>query len=309
MEKTLRFIFDRNLIFTLSFFLGLLLPEGLPYTLWLLLPSLALVIAVSTLSVGSDIFRSPRVFINNSLVGVAVNYLLMSGVTILAGYLLVSDPQLRAGFVLVAAVPAASAVVPFADVLGGDRTLALLGMIGGLLFAFVMLPLITVLFVGSNLLDPKKLLLILVELSIVPLLVSRLFRAVRLDTPMEPYRGPITNLSLGVAFYIMVAVNHDIIVHQTPVLVRVVIVGLIISVVSGGIVLAAARILSVDRRTQISLLLLATLKNYAISAGLGLILFSSRAALPSVVMTIIMIPYIVVLDLFVRRGKMGGEVH
>jgi hypothetical protein len=74
-------------------------------------------------------------------------------------------------------------------------------------------------------------------------------------------------------------------------------------------VLAAARILSLDGRARISLLLLATLKNYAISAGLGLILFSSRATLPSVVMTVIMIPYIIVLDLFVRRRRMGGEVH
>jgi BASS family bile acid:Na+ symporter len=309
MGKARRVIFDRNFIFTLSFVLGLLVPGGLRYTMPLLLPSLGLVIVVSTLSIGTEIFRSPRVFLTGSFAGVGVNYLLMSGVILAVGALLISDPQLRIGFILVAAVPCAVAVVPFSDILDGDTVLSLFGMIGSYLSAFLLLPLITMLFIGSDLLDPKKLALILAELIMIPLLISRIARAVRLDAAIDPYKGPITNVLLGVAFYVMVAANRDVILHQTSVLLLVTIVGVTISAISGGLVWGASLLLSFRRDTRVSLLLMATLKNYALSAGIGLILFSERTALPSVVMTIIMIPYILALDLLTARHKKNEAPH
>ncbi len=179
MDRVWRTIFDRNLVFTLSFVLGLLLPGGLAYTKWLLMPSLGAVIAVSTLSIGSETFRSPRAFLTGSAVGVGVNYLLMSGVLLVSGALLISDPQLRIGFILVAAVPSAVAVVPFSDILGGDTVLSLFGMIGSYLSAFLLLPLITILFIGSDLLDPKKLLLILAGMIIIPLLIPLALKGIK----------------------------------------------------------------------------------------------------------------------------------
>jgi hypothetical protein len=175
-------------------------------------------------------------------------------------------------------------------------------MIGSYVSAFLLLPLMTILFIGSDLLDPTKLVLVLAELIVIPLLVSRVARLVRLDAVVDPYRGPITNVSLGVAFYTMVSANHDIILHQTSVLLSVIIMGVAVSALSGGITCAVVSFLSCGRRAGISLLLLATLKNYALSAGIGLILFSERAALPSVVMTMIMIPYILILDIVVGKG-------
>ncbi len=303
MNKAWRIVFDRNLVFTLSFVLGLLVPGGLRYTMPLLLPSLGLVIVISTLSIGTELLRSPKSFLTGSFVGVGANYLLLSSVILVGGALLVSDPQLRIGFILVAAVPCAVAVVPFSDILRGDTVLSLFGMIGSYLSAFLLLPLITILFIGSDLLDPKKLMFILAEMIVIPLLISRLARLVHLDAALDPYKGPITNISLGFAFYVMVAANRDLILHQTSLLLSVTLAGLIVSAVSGGLILAVAALFSVRRAVRVSLLLMATLKNYAFSAGIGLILFSERTALPSVVMTIIMIPYILVFDLLAGKHK------
>jgi len=296
--KTLgRFLLDRNVIFTAALVLALVAPGAEPYLRPLLLPVLALVIMISLLSIGPEAFRSPKTVLGNAAAGIGVSYLLLTGVILAAARLLIADPELRTGFILAAATPPAVAVVPFAEMLGGSRTLSLFGMVGGLLAAFLLLPLITLVFIGSDIVEPGKLVVILLVLIVVPFLVSRLFRAVRLDTAAEPYKGPVTNVCFGIAFFIMVAANHDTIIHQTSVLVLPIVVGILIMAVSGGIVTAACRLLSVDRRTHISLVLLATLKNYAVSAGLGILLFSERTALPSVMMTIIMIPYIILFDM------------
>jgi BASS family bile acid:Na+ symporter len=297
-----RFIFDRNIAFIGAFFLGILLPGGAPFLVPLLFPVLGLVILLSMLPIGPEAFRSPGTIVNHAFVGIGVNYLVMTGVILVAGRFLVSDEGLRTGFVLMAAIPPAVAVIPFTELLGGNRTLSLFGTVGGFVSAFALLPLITLVFIGSDVLDPGRLALILTVLIVVPFAVSRLARALRLDAAVGPYRGPVTNLCFGTVFYIMVSANHDIIVHHTAVLVPLIGVGLLIMAVSGAITLTGARLFSADRRTRISLLLLATLKNYAVSAGLGLVLFSDRAALPSVVMTMIMIPYILFLDLFTARA-------
>ena len=309
MKTIGRFILDRNLIFTGALILGLVAPGAAGYLRPLLFPVLGLIIVISAMSIGAEAFRPPRGVAANALIGVAANYVLMTGVIIAADLLLVSDPELKTGFFLVAAIPPAVAIIPFTEILGGNRALSLFGVAGGFVAAFLMLPLITLVFIGSNVVMPKTLVLILTGLIIVPVLVSRLLRAVHLDRAVGPYRGPITNLCFGIVFYIMVAANHDGIVRQVDALATLVTVGLLIMAVSGGIVAAAGRLFSAGRRTQVSLLLLATLKNYAVSAGLGLVLFSERTALPSVVMTVIMIPYIIVLDLLFGFQRKKDKPH
>ncbi|MBN2224011.1 MAG: bile acid:sodium symporter [Deltaproteobacteria bacterium] len=309
MKNFGRFILDRNFIFLGALLLGLLFPGGAPFLLPLLFPALALVIMISMLSIGPEVFRSPKVVFKHALIGIGVNYLVMTGVILAAGRLLISDPALRTGFILMAAIPPAVAVIPFTEMLGGNRTASLFGTVGGFFSAFLLLPLITLIFIGTDIVEPSRLFLILTGLIIVPFVFSRLLRGLHLDAAVEPYKGPVTNLCFGTVFYIMVAANHHIIVHQTSVLVLLIAVGLLIMAVSAAIVLTAARLLSADPRTRISLLLLATLKNYAVSAGLGLVLFSDRAALPSVIMTVIMVPYILLLGFFIGRRKRKGTPY
>jgi bile acid:Na+ symporter, BASS family len=293
-----RFLLDRNLIFTVALVLGLGAPWAALYLRPMMLPLLALIIVISSLSIGPEAFRSPKSVLGNALAGIGVNYLLMTGVILAAGLYLVSDPELRTGFILVAAIPPAVAVIPFGEMLGGNRELSLFGVVGGFVAAFPLLPLITLVFIGSDILQTGRLVLILAELIVVPFIVSRLLRALRLDIPAGPYKGLVTNLCFGIVFYIMVAANHEDIVSHPSGLVWPAAIGFLVMAVSGGIASAVSRLFSADRATRISLVLLATLKNNAVSAGLALLLFSERTALPSVIMTILMIPYIILFDLF-----------
>ena len=57
------------------------------------------------------------------------------------------------------------------------------------------------------------------------------------------------------------------------------------------------RLLEIDRRRIISMLLLGTSKNAGFAAGLALTLFGRKTAVPSTVQTIFMLTYVILLDL------------
>ncbi len=71
------------------------------------------------------------------------------------------DNELWASLVVLAAVPPALAILPFAYVLGGDMYFPLTGIAGTYLAALAIMPLIVLIFLGTDAFDPPGLLLIL----------------------------------------------------------------------------------------------------------------------------------------------------
>ena len=57
---------NRNVIFLLALAAGLFSPFALPVTRYLVLPALALTMSLSTMEIGSDIFRAPPVALLSS---------------------------------------------------------------------------------------------------------------------------------------------------------------------------------------------------------------------------------------------------
>ena len=57
------------------------------------------------------------------------------------------------------------------------------------------------------------------------------------------------------------------------------------------------RLLEIDRKKLISIILLGTSKNAGLAAGLALTLFGRETAVPSTVQTIFMLTYVILLDL------------
>jgi hypothetical protein len=73
----------------------------------------------------------------------------------------------------------------------------LIATIGGYLSGLVITPLICFFILGASLIHPMKIFLILTELVIVPIIVSRILIYKGLDTPILPFKGLI---ALGI-FY------------------------------------------------------------------------------------------------------------
>ena len=297
MAKLKMLLRNRNVIFLLALAAGLLLPQVVPVTRHLVLPALALAMALATMEIESAVFRRPRSLIFPALLGVIMNYIILGNIIIGMAALMIRDETIWIGFVLLAAVPPAVAVIPFSVFLRGNGLLSLFGTVGAYLGALAIMPLIAFGLLSSMAFDPFKLLIIILELIVLPLAVSRLLIQRALKERIEPYRGTITNWSFFVVLYTLVGLNRDDHPRSAadPPAHRLDCDRLHRSFL-GFLIDWVLSLFHIPKETRTSLVLLGTLKNQGMAGGLALTLFSQEAALPAAVSTMVMIGYIIWLD-------------
>lgn len=287
---------NRNIIFLLALTFGLIIPYAAPVTRHLVLPALALAMALSMMDITGGLFLHPRSLFFPALLGIIMSYIILGNIIIGISALMIRDEMLWTGFVLLAAAPPAVAVIPFSGFLRGNGTLSLIGTVGAYLGALGIIPLISFTLLGAAAFDPYKLLLIAVELILLPLAVSRLLIRRGWNKRIESSRGAITNWSFFVVLYTMIGLNRDIILIHTTTLLPVVFVSVITMFILGFLIDWVCRLFQISTETRTSLVLLGTLKNQGLAGGLALTLFGQEASLPAAVSTIVMIFYIIWLD-------------
>lgn len=292
---------NRNLIFLLALALGFLWDTGAHYAQRLIVPGLAVVMTISTMGITGDTFRSARSVISFSLIGIAASFFLHGIILVGLIALLIEDPSFWIGFILIAAVPPAVAVIPFALFLRGDMALALLGTIGGYLGALIITPLIAVSFLGTGFISPAKLLLILGELIVGPLLLSRILVGTGLSKRIDPYKGSITNWSFAFVIYIITGLNRDIFVQDPLSVGPVVVVAFLTTFMLGWAMEKVGNCLRWDQAKLKSLILLTTFKNYGLAGALAIVFFEPQTAVPATVTSAVGILYFIWLE--VRAAK------
>jgi bile acid:Na+ symporter, BASS family len=290
------FLRNRNGIFFLAMAAGLLLPGAAPVTRHLIMPALALAMALSTMEIGNEIFLKPRTLVFPALLGIIMNYIILGNMIIGLSALLIRNEALWTGFVLLAAAPPAVAVIPFSAFLHGNAPLSLVGTVGAYLGALVIMPLITLTLLSAAAFDPLKLVMITLELIVLPLTFSRLLIRKGWKEQIEPYRGTVVNWCFFSVLYTMVGLNRDVLLGRTGSLLPVIFISLLSMFLLGFLINWVCNLFHIRKETRMSLVLLGTLKNQGLSSGLALTLFSQEAAIPSTVSTMIMIAYIVWLD-------------
>jgi BASS family bile acid:Na+ symporter len=296
MSKFKRIFRNRNVIFLVALSSGLLAPYAVPLTRHLVLPALGLVMALSMMDITNDLFVRPRSLFFPALLGIIMNYVILGNVIIGISALLIRDEMLWTGFVLLAAAPPAVAVIPFSGFLRGDGALSLIGTVGAYLGALVIIPLISLTLLGSATFDPYKLLMIILELIVLPLAVSRLLIRRRWNKQIESSRGAITNWSFFLILYTMIGLNHNIILNRSTTLLTVAFISIITTFILGFLIDWVCSLFHIPRETRTSLVLLGTLKNQALAGGLALTLFAREASLPAAASSMIMVIYVIWLD-------------
>jgi len=287
---------DRNVIMLLGLVVGLTWGGAASWTEPLTLLGLALVMTLSTMGISGSLFRPIGNVVNPALAGIGMSYAVFAGVTLALNLLFVRDPALRTGFVLLAAVPPAVAVIPFTLFLKGNAAFSLIGTIGAYLGGLVIMPLITICFIGADFLNPFKVILVLAELIVVPLIASRILMWAGLDRRLEPVRGSIINWTFFVFNYTVVGLNRDVFLHRPLSLLPLVLIAFVSMFLLGWAIEKAGDLMRIDPEIRTSLVLLGTLKNYGIAGGVALALFNKEATMPSTVSAIVMILYIVWLQ-------------
>jgi len=296
MQRVLSILRNRNFVFLAALVCGLAVGQPAHYTKPLVVPSLAVVMTLATLSISGAIFRYPRLLIRPALAGLLFSYLAQGGVILLLAWWLVDNPLYFQGLVVLAAVPPAVVIMPLAVSLDCDPDYALAAMSGAYLGGLVLIPLIFLAFFGAGHLFRHELFLAVLTFIAAPLAISRLLIWRGWDKPFIRWRGALTNWGFFVALYTVVGLNRHVFLHDPQELIPLVLVALISSLVLGEAVLALLRWQGVRMQRASALMMTASMKNYGLASGLCLALFGTATAVPATVATIVFVVYVMWLN-------------
>jgi bile acid:Na+ symporter, BASS family len=292
-----RLMRNRDFLLVMALLLGLFWGQGAKWTERTVIPVLGLVMTLATMGVPGSIFLSPGKMLRPALWGIALNYGVLGSLILALSGLFITDGDLWAGFVIMTAVPPAVAVIPFSVILNGNQPLALIGTIGCYLAALGITPLIAYLFLGDAFGNPMKIVTIMVELILVPLVLSRILIWTGRVKKLEPLRGPLINWSFFLIVYTIIGLNRQLFFDRPGALVLPAGIALASTFLLGWGIEKIARWRGADSQTITTMVLLGTHKNTGLAAGLALSLFSEKTALPATITTIFMLVYIIRLSL------------
>jgi BASS family bile acid:Na+ symporter len=296
MSKPLTLLRNRNAILVLAIVLGLLAGQGAHWTAPLVLPALAFVMLLSTTRITGRLFQSPRTVLAPLLAGLAMNYGVLGGLLLTLTEEAALEAPFRIGFIVLAAVPPAVAVIPFTSFLKGDLEFSLIATLSGYLGALLLTPLLLFFLLGSTYGFQGRRVITLVELILIPLLLSRILLRTGVATRIAPIRGDLINWSFFLVIYTVVGINQDIFLTRPLSLLPAAAITATATFVLGYAIEFLGRRLRLDPKRVMSLTLLGTLKNTGFSAGLALTLFDEHTAIPSAIMNIFMLSYVIFLD-------------
>ena len=306
MVKIQHLLRNRNAILILSLATGLIWGKGAQWTEQITLPALAIVMTLSVTGITGNTFRSLRTLIAPIIIGIVMNYIVLGGFILGLSKLFIHDEALWSGFVILAAVPPAVAVIPFTIFLKGDTDFSLIGTLGAYLGALIITPLMALLFIGTSFVDPLKLITIIIELILAPILFSRILIMTGIGRLIEPIKGDITNWSFFLVSYTIVGLNQQVFLTQPLFLLPVAMVSVASTFVLGWIIELFSKIAGLDQKKTISIVLLGTLKNYGLAGGLALSFFDTKTALPSTVSVVFMLIYVIWLEF---KNKLTSNAH
>lgn len=308
LPATIKLLRNRNFILVLAIALGLIAGKQVAQnTEPLVLPLLALVMSLSAMDVTTRELVSLKTMYRPAAYSLLLNYVVLGGIIVLLAWWLIPDKEIWTGLIIFAAVPPAPAVLPFTHALGGNTRFSLIGMTAAYLAALVILPVAIVLFLGLETFNPWQILLILAELIIIPIIVSRILISTGSAKHINPYRGTIVNWSFFVIVFTLIGVNRQAFFGEFDMLLRIVIIAIATSFLLGYALELIARALRLKHDTTVSVILMGTLKNYGLSGGILITLFTERSTIPVSICLFFGILMFVWLGFHFRKQKLTPQ--
>jgi bile acid:Na+ symporter, BASS family len=297
MQQIKNLLRNRNFILILSIILGITYPNQANITSRLLVPTLILIMTISMTSITPRIFRDPRRWLKPIGVSIILNYLILGGTIILLSTILDIPEPSKIGFIVLAAAPPAVAVVPFTDFLGGDPDYSIVGFTACYLAAFLVTPLTLRLLLGSQPGFQIRIFTLLVELIILPFILSRALLKLGHMENITPYKGTIVNWGFFGIIYTIVGLNNRVFRQDLVSLLPLAFIAFGITFILGEILQRTGKHRSINESRLMSMTLLGTNKNSGFAAGIALTIFNAETTVPATITTIFMLLYAIYLDI------------
>lgn len=299
-----KIILNRNFILVLAVILGLLIGDWATllkdYTFYIL----AIVMTFSTTGISTKAMFPLKEMFVPMLLGSFLNYVVFGVVIISVSYWLMPTPELFLGFVVIASTPPGVAVIPFSHILDGDLKYAIVGTLGAFISSLFFAPLIVSLF--SNVdggIDPLQLFITMVQLVLLPLLISRLLLWEPIKPTVEKLRGRIVDWGFALIIFTAVGLNRQVFFSNFDILLLVSLVLFIGIFGLGWFYEWFSKKIGISAPVAVTQNLLVTIKSSGFAVVTALTLFGTEAAIPSAVMAIFVLMYLLYLS--IRKEYFG----
>ncbi len=302
--SVIKILKNRNFIFILALTLGFLIGDSAgTWIKHLAIPVLAIVMVASLVQFPFENFLNFKSLIKPALYSILVGYFIFGAVLLLLAKFLIRDNELWIGFVILACAPPGVAIPPFTRILGGDEKFSIVGMVSSYIAIMAIFPLAGIIFIGSNFVQPLKLIILFIEVIIGPMIVSQILIRFKWDKYITRHRGTIVNWGLFVIIFVVIALNRNLFFKDLKILGIISLISLIS--ISGlwlllNLILKKLKFKSSTRK---SFVLFGTVKNGPFAATIALGLFGERASVPGAIFSVFLIIYLIILSFTARRNE------
>src|SRR5664279_1630036 len=301
----IKFLFSRShILFLLAIGMGILLPQAVEIASVLTLPALTIILTITLLRFPSGFFRHPRPLLSGAIWGNVMNYLILGNLIIMASIFLIHEEGFWVGMVLIAAAPPAITIIQLGNILRIEKQSMFAGFAGAYLGAALIVPLMGLGFLKFIPLNYFGLILLIAELILLPLFLSRLAVDKDWDKLIENYKDHITDWCFFIIFYALAAGTRYIVIHRALDVVYMFVIAAISTFLLGFIINLVGNYYGVAKEKISSLVFLGTMKNYGMAGAIALNVFNKQAALPALVFSVVMFIYTIWLKF--RMGNVNA---
>jgi BASS family bile acid:Na+ symporter len=279
-------------IFLLALICGIILPQGLFLGKILILPALMVILTFTLLRFPRGFFRRPGPLLSASIRSNVMNYLVLGNFIILASIFLIHKQELWVGMVLIAAVPPSVAIIPLGNLFRVEKTSIFTGLAGAYLGALLIIPLIGLGFFKYIHLNYWTIILLILELILLPLALSRLAVDKAWDKIIEPYEETIIDYCSFIVFYTIMASSRNILLDWSSDLFVIALIAFLSTFFFAFAIGKIGNYFYSHENKITFFLLLGTIKDCGLAGGIALILFNQEAALPSLIFAIFTFIYL-----------------
>lgn len=297
MNFILKIILNRNFILVLAVLLGMLIGENAqfiqPYTIYVL----AVTMIFSTTGIDSKALLPLKNLIKPMAVGTLLNYLVFGIVVLSVAWFLMPTKELFLGFVVIVATPPGVAVIPFTGILKGDIKYSIIGVFGAFLASILIAPALIGFFSKNANVSSWSLFLLMIKLVLVPMVLSRLLLFKPIFKYVAKVRGKIVNWGFAIIIFVAVGMNRDVF-FTDPKILFLITTALLIGTFGIGTLYEklGSKVGLTNERITADVLLL-TIKSSGFSVVTAFTLFGKEAAIPSAVLAVIVLLYLLYLSI------------
>jgi BASS family bile acid:Na+ symporter len=244
------------------------------------------ILTITLLRFPRGFFRRPGPLLSASIRSNVMNFLVLGNFIILASIFLIHKQELWVGMVLVAAMPPSVAIIPLGNFLRADKTSVFTGLAGAYLGALIIIPLIGLGFLKYIRLDYWNLILLVLELILLPLALSRLAVDKAWDKIIEPYEKTIIDSCSFIVFYTITAGSRNILSDWSSDLFVIALIAFVSIFFFAFAIGKIGNYFHDSENKNTAFLLLGTMKDCGLAGGIALILFNREVALPALIFAI-----------------------